>query len=168
MSTPEAARSAAPKGALLPAHRARWIVGGLALQVIGLALPVGLVLTRARREGVVGEISKYTIRLAWHDTLRSPSSLALVIGGILVYIAGSMTLARPFIRRRVLLWGAVPLAALGGLIVLGVAAIVVAGLVALAEGHLDFSGVDVSGFGPGWRSSDGSPNRRDEARNKRL
>ena len=65
--------------------------------------------------------------------------------GVFIYAAGSVLMARPYVMRPVTLFVAVPLAAVAGMLVLGVLAFIVALLVAALEnGDLGF-GLDVSG-----------------------
>lgn len=99
--------------------RRPWILGGLALQFVGGAIPAVVVWRLGRAEQLAGELSKYSIRLAWHDALHTPLGIAALLGGLALVIAGSVLLARPFVRRRRTLIVAVPLAAVVGFMVLG-------------------------------------------------
>ncbi len=71
---------------MLPAgsHRGRWIAAGLLLQIIGAGGPALIVLLRARHD-VLGQISRSTIRLAWHEVLSSPADAALIAGGVVLF-----------------------------------------------------------------------------------
>lgn len=94
----------------------------------------------AGAEQLAGEITKYTIRLAWHDALHTPVGLAALLVGLALVIAGSVLLARPFVRRRWTLIVAVPLAAVVGFLILGALIAVVALLAWLfwaSEGGFD-------------------------------
>jgi hypothetical protein len=119
-----------------------WITSGLALQLIGVGGPVAYVVDKAHKEGFGGQISRATLALAWRQAVHSHAGLDLMIAGALVFVAGSVVLARPFARSWVTLFVAVPIAALAGVLVLGAAAIVVALIVAGADELLD-------GFGGG-------------------
>jgi hypothetical protein len=137
--------------------RARWpwITGGLVLQLIGVGAPAVYVITKAHHENFSGEISKATLTLAWRQAVHSHTGLALLAAGAAVFVIGAVLLARPFVRSWITLFVAIPLAALAGVLVLGVAALVVAVIFAAAGDFFD--------FGTGWGSGGGSQKRkRDE------
>jgi hypothetical protein len=116
---------------LPPVHvRGRWVAWGLALQVIGVGIPVVTAVLRAHEAGVGGALTHYTIRLVWHEVLRSRADVALIVLGVVLFAAGAVVLARPFVRRVSTLLIAVPLAAVGGLAVFGVVALVLAAVFA--------------------------------------
>ena len=98
------------------APRWPWITGGLALQLSGVGAPVVYVLEKAHKEDVGGQITRATLQLGWRDAVHSHAGLALLICGALVFVAGSMVLARPFVTSWVTLFVAVPLAALAGVL----------------------------------------------------
>ncbi len=144
------------RGELKPVgNRAAWITWGLALQAIGVGIPVTVALRRANRDGALASITHYTVRLVWHEMLRSHADVALVVLGVLMFAVGAIVLARPFARRRVTLLVAVPLTAIAGLAVLGVVALVCAALIALAESSGDggLQGLldNLSAWSPGGR-----------------
>jgi hypothetical protein len=124
---------AAPHQRELPPVRScgRWIAWGVALQVIGVAIPVAEGIRRAHESGVGGAITHYTLRLVWHEMLRSGADVALIVLGVVLFVAGAVVLARPFVRRPLTLLVAVPLASLAGLAVFGAVALLCAGAVAL-------------------------------------
>jgi hypothetical protein len=138
---------------LAPVHaRGRWVAWGVALQVIGLGIPVATAVHRAHETGVGGALTHYTIRLVWHEMLRSGADLALIVLGVLLFVAGAVVLARPFVRLVSTLVVAVPLAAVAGLAVFGVVALLVglvAGLVASA-GDADVGGALADFLPDGW------------------
>jgi hypothetical protein len=120
---------------LPPVHaRGRWIGWGLALQVIGVGIPVVTALRRAHEAGVGGAVTHYTVRLLWHEMLRSGADVALIALGVVLFAAGAVVLARPFVRRASTLLVAVPLAAVAGLAVFGVVALLCAVVFAIAAG----------------------------------
>jgi hypothetical protein len=123
---------AAPDRRELPPVRARgrWIAWGLALQVVGVGVPVVTALHRAHEANVGGAVTHYTVRLIWHEMLRSRADVALIVLGVVLFAAGAVVLARPFVRRRTALLVAVPLCAVAGLAVFGVLALVCAALFA--------------------------------------
>ncbi|MBV9606285.1 MAG: hypothetical protein JO027_14310 [Solirubrobacterales bacterium] len=112
--------------------RGRWVAWGLVLQVLGVGIPVVTAIRRAHETGVGGAITHYTIRLVWHEMLRSGADVALIVLGVVLFVAGAVVLARPFVRRTRTLVLAVPFAAVAGLAVFGVLALVCAGLAAAA------------------------------------
>jgi hypothetical protein len=112
----------------------RWIVWGVTLQVIGVGIPVVAAVRRAHEDGVVAGVTHYTVRLVWHEMLRSGADVALIVLGVLLFALGAVVLARPFVRRTSTLLIAVPLAAVAGLAVLGVLAVVCAAVIAAAQG----------------------------------
>ena len=130
------------------APRWPWITGGLALQLIGVGAPVAYVLEKAHREDVGGQITRATLQLGWRDAVHSHAGLALLICGAIIFVGGSMVLARPFVTSWVTLFVAVPLAALAGVLVLGAAAILVA-LIAAGADDLFTGWSDVGGGGSG-------------------
>jgi hypothetical protein len=119
---------AAPNRRELPPVGARgaWIAWGLALQVIGVGIPAVTALHRAHEAGVGGVLTHYTIRLVWHEMLRSGSEVSLIVLGVVLFVAGAVVLARPFVSRVSTLLVAVPMAAVAGLAVFGVIALVIA------------------------------------------
>lgn len=71
--------------------------------------------------------------------------LAVLAAGAFIYAAGSVLMARPYVARPMTLFVAVPVAAVAGMLVLGVLSFIVALLIAaLANGDLDF-GLDFGG-----------------------
>lgn len=134
------------------ASRGRWLAWGLALQVVGVGIPVTAALRRAHESGVVGGVTHYTVRLVWHEMLRSGADVALIVLGVVLFAAGAVVLARPFVRRRLTLLVAVPLAAVVGLAVLGVLALVCAAVFAAAEAPGD-SGLSDALSGLSWPGS---------------
>jgi hypothetical protein len=128
-------------GRLAPvSQRWPWIASGLLLQVVGVGAPVAYVVSKAHHEDVGGHISRATLQLAWRQAVHSHAGLAALIAGAAVFVAGSIVLARPFVKSWVTLFVAIPIAALAGVLVLGAAAIVVALLVVGAEELLEFPG----------------------------
>lgn len=132
------------RGDLAPVRRRGvWIAWGLALQVIGVAIPVVAAVERANHDSVIAAVTHYTVRLVLHEMLRRRADVALVLLGVLVFVAGSIVLARPFVTRRLTLLVAVPAAAVTGVVLLGLIAVVIAALVALAtQGSGDIPAID--------------------------
>lgn len=156
---------AAARARLSPVgRRARWIRGGLVLQALAVAIPIVVVLERAHKEGTLGQITSLTVRLGAKEMLHSRGDLALLVLGVVLFAAGSVVLARPFVTRLWTLVVAVPLAAIIGILAVGVLALVLAAVLVLDD-VLD--GADLPSFGwldraerragPGGTAPPGSP-----------
>lgn len=104
-------------------HRWRWFWWGVALQVLGVAIPIALAVQRARHDGFGGTLTRATVRLIWHQMAQHPGDVGVIVLGVAVFVAGSMVLARPLVRRRFQLVLAVPAAALLGFVVFGAVAL---------------------------------------------
>ena len=84
-------------GGLPPVRRrATRIAWGLALQVIGVGIPVTAALQRVSSDGALANITHYSARLVRHEMLRSHADLALIVLGVIFFAAGAVVLARPF------------------------------------------------------------------------
>ncbi len=119
------------------AHRGTWVAWGLALQTIGVGIPVTAAVRRANRDGVLASATHYTVRLVWHEMLRSHADVGLMLLGLVVFVAGAVVMARPFVRHRAALFVAVPAAAAAGLALLGVLVLLCAAVVAVINGSAD-------------------------------
>jgi len=140
-------------------RRGAWIAWGLALQVIGVGMPLTAALRRADHDGVLGSVSRYTVRLVWHEMLRSRADVALIVLGVIVFAAGSVVLARPFVKRTSTLFVAVPAVAVIGVVVLGVIALVIAVVIAGVEAPGEAGWEQLLNTFSGW-SPRGRRNRR--------
>jgi hypothetical protein len=113
---------------------------------------VTVALRRANKDGVLGSFTHYTVRLVWHEMLRSHADVALLVLGVVLFVVGAMLMARPFVARGLTLFVAVPAAAAAGLAELGALALVGAILIALVESPSNaealFSGISWPGGGP--------------------
>lgn len=133
----------------------RWVVSGLTLQTVGVAGSAAYAWLKLRHEGIGGHLTAATIRLAWHADVHTPVGLAVLTAGTVIYAAGSILMARPYLSRPAMLFVAVPIAAVVGLLALGALALVVAvALAALANGDIPLD------FGTGRDGGDGSSRRR--------
>lgn len=128
------------------AHRGGWIAGGLGLQLVGVGGPLAYVVLKAKHESVGGLLSVATVRLAWHGSLHTKSGVALLAAGTVLFVVGSVLLARPFVKSRLTLLLGVPVAGLVGVLVLGVVALIIG---------LAVAGLDLPSGGGG-----GSPSSR--------
>lgn len=126
-------------------NRVRWIAWGFLLQVVGVGTPTAVVLERAKKDSVLGQVSRYTVRLAWHEALRSASDVALLAVGLMAFVGGSVLVARPFVKRRSTLLVSIPIASTVGVLAVGVVALAAAAVVALAAllGEGDLGGLDI-------------------------
>jgi hypothetical protein len=117
-----------------------WVAWGLVIQALG-AGAIAIVLWRGiRLESIAGHITAEIIRLAWRTELHTHLGLGVLVAGSLVYAGGSVVMARPYVSGPVTLFVAVPIAAVAGLLVFGVLALVAAALVAVltaTQGDLD-------------------------------
>ena len=135
--------------------RAWWAVGGFLLQAIGAGGVAAFLWVKIRHEDLGGHVTAMMVQLAWHSEVHTRQGLAVLLAGAAVYAAGSVVMARPYVRNPVTLLVAVPLAAVAGMALLGVLAIIVALIIMLASADGNF---DV----PAW--SGGSSSRKRKAR----
>ncbi|MBO0804002.1 MAG: hypothetical protein J2P25_13130 [Nocardiopsaceae bacterium] len=120
-------------------HRGWWTAGGLALQAAGLVGVTAFLWEKIRHTGAGGHITAAMLKLVWHNQVHTRTGLAVVIACAAVYAAGSVVLARPYVKRRVTLFAAVPAAAIIGFVVLGIlVAIVWLVIASIWEGLFDF------------------------------
>jgi uncharacterized membrane protein len=126
--------------------RARWTVSGLAVQAAGLGGVTAFMWAKLRRQDIGGHVTAATFRLMWHGEVHTRTGVAVLVTGAVIYAAGSVLLARPYVSRPVTLFIAVPVAALAGMVVLGALALVVAVLLS-AIGNQLVPDVDLGGGG---------------------
>jgi hypothetical protein len=132
-------------------HRGWWLLGGFLLQAIGAGGVAAFLWIKVRHEDLGGHITTMMVRLAWHSEVHTRQGLAVLIAGAIVYAAGSVVMARPYVTNPVTLLVAVPVAAVIGLLVLGVLALIVALIVSLAAMNSDLGDINFGGGigGPG-------------------
>lgn len=124
---------------------ASWVASGLTLQAVGAGGVAAYVWLKVRHQNIGGHVTAATIRLAWHGEIHTRQGLTVLVAGTLIYAAGSVLMARPYATRPMTLFVAVPVAAVAGMLVLGVLAFIVAVLIAaLANSDLGF-GLDFGG-----------------------
>lgn len=122
------------------------MAGGLTLQAVGVGGVATYIWLNVHHQNIGGHISAATIRLAWHGEIHTQPGSAILAAGAVIYAVGSVLMARPYVSRPMTLLVAVPLAAIAGMLVLGVLAFVVALLIAaLANGDLDLPGLVFGG-----------------------
>lgn len=110
-----------------PSRRARpWVVSGLIVQAVGAGAAAVVLWRDIRKEGLGGHITAEMIRFAWRSELHTRAGLIVLAAGAVLYAAGSVLMARPYISRPAMLFIAVPVAAVAGLLVLGVLALAAA------------------------------------------
>jgi hypothetical protein len=105
------------------------------------------VLLKVRRQNIGGHVTAATIRLAWHGEVHTRAGLAVLAAGAVIYAVGSVLMARPYVSRPVRLFVAVPVAAVAGMLVLGVLAFIAALLIAALLNDFDIPGLDFGGDG---------------------
>ncbi len=128
--------------------RAPWVASGLVLQAVSAGGVAAYLWHNVRHQNAGGHITAAMIRLAWHGEVHTRSGLAVLAAGTVVYAVGSVLMARPYVSRPVTLFVAVPLAAVAGMLVLGILAFIVALVItALANGDGPDLGLDFGGSG---------------------
>jgi uncharacterized membrane protein len=145
-----AAAAAGPRMLSPVRSRALWTVSGLAVQAAGLGGVTAFLWAKLRRQDIGGHITAATFRLMWHGEVHTRAGVAVLVTGAVIYAAGSVLLARPYVSRPVTLFIAVPVAAVAGMVVLGALALVVAVLLS-ALGNQLVPDVDLGGGGGGGR-----------------
>src|SRR5215469_727239 len=110
--------------------RASWVAGGLVLQAAGAGAVAAYLWHTVGHQNARGHITAAMIRLAWHGEVHTRSGLAVLAAGTLIYAVGSVLMARPYVSRPVTLFVAVPLAAVAGMLVLGILALIAALVIA--------------------------------------
>jgi hypothetical protein len=126
--------------------RASWVAGGLIMQAVGVGGVTAYLWLKIRHQNFGGHVTAATIRLAWHGEVHTRLGLAVLAAAAVIYAAGSVLMARPYVSRPLTLFVAVPIAAVVGLLVLGILAFIVALLIAALE-YGDF----IPDFGLGGR-----------------
>jgi hypothetical protein len=113
------------------------VIAGLTLQTLGVAGVAAFAWIRLRHQGIGGHLTAATIRLAWHSDVHTRAGLAVLAAGAVIYAAGSILTARPYVSRPATLFIAVPAAAVAGMLALGVLALVVALVLTALANNVD-------------------------------
>lgn len=114
------------------AKKGPWITCGLLIEAAGIAMVLAWAYRRYKDDAVAGAALRTTFKLIWMETLHSRAGIAILVGSAILFVAGSMLLARPYVRSIPMLVIVVPVAALAGLAVLGALAFVIAVVALLA------------------------------------
>ena len=128
-----------------PESRVPWVVWGAILQVFGLGSIAVVMWQNMRQQGISGHITAEMVKLAWHSELHTQSGLVVLIAGSVVYGAGSVVMTRPYISSPAALFIAVPIAAVAGMLILGVLIVILWVLFFVAENNIDDIFPDIGG-----------------------
>jgi hypothetical protein len=144
---------------LAPVHRRWvWLGWGLALQAAAVAIALELAYKTYENSNALGLLSRATVTLIVDQLRHNHRDEALLALVAVLFVAGSVALARPFVRRRATLVLAVPVAALAGIAVFGAVALVIAAVIAVAGDQ--GAGSTGGGFPVDWLSGGGGGSRR--------
>ena len=121
----------------------------MVLQAAGAGGVAAYLWHTVRHQNAGGHITAAMIRLAWHGEVHTRSGLAVLVAGTFIYAVGSVLMARPYVSRPVTLLVAVPLAAVAGMLVLGILAFIVALVCAVLAGIGDIPVLDFDFGGRG-------------------
>lgn len=113
--------------------RLPWIVWGLIIQALGAGSVAVVMWHNVRNQSFGGHMTAEMMKLAWRAELHSRAGLVVLAAGSVVYAVGTVVMARPFVSRPALLFIAIPIAAVAGLLVVGVLAFVVSLLIGSLE-----------------------------------
>ena len=106
-----------------------WVVWGLIIQALGVGGVAVVMWHNIRNQSLGGHITAEMVAFAWHSQLHNRAGAIVLAVGAVVYAIGSVVMARPYASRPSTLLVAVPIAAVGGMLLLGVLAVAVAALV---------------------------------------
>jgi hypothetical protein len=113
----------APLGSRWP-----WVVWGLTVQALGVGSVAAVMWRNIRNQSLGGHITAEMVRFAWHSELHNRAGLIVLAVGAVIYAVGSVVMARPYVSRPATLLIAVPIAAVVGMLLLGVLALALAAL----------------------------------------
>lgn len=131
-----------------------WVVWGLIIQALGVGSVAVVMWHNLRDQSLGGHITAEMVAFAWHSELHNRTGLIVLAVGAVIYAIGSVVMARPYVSRPTTLLVAVPMAAVVGMLLLGVLALVVAALVSA------FANNGGGGFGGGMGRSDRRKDRQ--------
>ncbi len=113
------------------------MIAGLTLQTLSVAGVSAFAWINLRHQGIGGHITAATIRLAWHSDVHTRAGVAVLAGGAVVYAAGSILMARPYVSPPATLFIAVPAAAAAGMLALGALSLIVALVLTALANNVD-------------------------------
>ena len=113
------------------------MIAGLTLQTLSVAGVSAFAWINLRHQGIGGHITAATIRLAWHSDVHTRAGVAVLAGGAVVYAAGSILIARPYVSRPATLFIAVPAAVAAGMLALGALSLIVALVLTALANNVD-------------------------------
>ncbi|MGH3302425.1 MAG: hypothetical protein ACRDOK_12220 [Streptosporangiaceae bacterium] len=105
-----------------------WVVWGLIVQALGVGSVAVVMWHNVRDQSLGGHITVEMVSFAWHSELHNRAGLIVLAAGAVIYAGGSVVMARPYVSRPATLLIAVPVAAVIGMLLLGVLALAVAAL----------------------------------------
>jgi hypothetical protein len=105
-----------------------WVAWGLIVQALGVGSVAVVMWRNIRDQSLGGHITAEMVRFAWHSQLHNRTGLIVLGAGAVTYAAGSVVMARPYVSRPATLLMAVPIAAVVGMLLLGVLALAVSAL----------------------------------------
>jgi hypothetical protein len=106
-----------------------WVAWGLIVQALGVGSVAVVVWKSVRNQSFGGHVTAQMFKFAWHSELHTRTGLIVLVAGTVIYAVGSVVMARPSVTRPATLFVAVPIAAVAGMLLLGVLALVIAALV---------------------------------------
>ena len=124
--------------------REPWVTWGLIAQVVGMGSIAVVIWRDIPNPGIGRHITAEMIKLAWHGELHTRSGLIVLITGTIVYAVGSVLMARPYMSSPVGLFVAIPIAAVVGILLLGVLVLIIAFLFIVLENWLGGNPAGVS------------------------
>jgi len=128
------------------------------VQTAGVAGVAAYAWLKLRHQGIGGHITAATIRLAWHADVHTRTGVGVIAAGAAIYAVGSVLMARPYVSRPVMLFVAVPVAAVIGMLALGALVLIVALALAALANDFDLPW-DLGRWGDGGRGKAGRRNR---------
>jgi hypothetical protein len=122
-----------------PQARVPWLVWGAILQVLGLGSIAVVMWRNIRQQGIASQVTAEMVKLAWHSALHTRFGVLVLIAASVLYAAGSVAMARPYISSPAALFLAIPIAAVAGKLTLGVLVMILWVLLLIAENNSSVS-----------------------------
>ena len=105
-----------------------WVVWGLLIQALGFGSVAVVMWHNIRDQNLGGHVTAEMVAFAWRSELHNRVGFIVLVVGAVIYAIGTVVMARPYVSRPTTLLIAVPIAAVAGMLVLGVLALVVGAL----------------------------------------